>query len=38
MGLDVGDLDILSILFKGITIGFILGSWLGYHIAKYREE
>ena len=31
-------LDILSILFKGITIGFILGNWPGYYIGKYREE
>jgi len=31
-------LDILSLLFKGITIGFILGSWLGYHIGKIQRR
>jgi hypothetical protein len=31
-------LDILDTLFKGITLGFILGSWIEYKIGKYKEE
>ena len=31
-------LDIISIVFEGIAIGFILGSWLGYRIGNIGKN